>query len=101
MVCTPALTRRIRRTLFNLFRAATTTTTIATPTTANSTTVAPLRAGVFHGGVNTSSFEGAVECRLVEKVEQYWITPFLNGTYRHEIETSPFTLHVTQVLHFH
>ena len=88
MVCTPALTRRFRRTLFTLFAAITTTTTTATPTTATSTTVPPLRAGVFHGGLNTSSALGAVQCRLEEKVEQYWITPFLNGT---KTETPPFT----------
>jgi hypothetical protein len=40
-----------------------------------------LPSGVYHGGVSSIGGRGARAARLHERVENYWITPFLNGDY--------------------
>ena len=63
VTCVPSLTRTITRFIYNKIF----------------TSSKSIRSGVYHGKPGSKSQQGAVHCKLQQKIDNYWITPYLNG----------------------
>jgi len=63
VTCVPSLTRTITKFIYNKIF----------------TSSKFIQSGVYHGKPGSKSQQGAVHCKLQQKIDNYWITPYLNG----------------------